>query len=107
MAFLFNKRGTSMTFYMYTIEAKRLNLQEGLGDWKTRPLEYKGDVPNGQQQQQHVRHHEQQQSDGRRSESPIGRPPTSSSVGPSPSSTNDANIQRSDAFRHASYAMAG
>ena len=41
-----------MTFYMYTIESKRLNLQEGLGDWKTRPLEYKGDVPNGQQQQQ-------------------------------------------------------
>jgi len=39
-----------MTFYKYKDEAKRLNQQDGLGDWKERPLEYRGDN-NGQQQQ--------------------------------------------------------
>lgn len=32
-----------MTFYKYKEEAKRLGQQDGLGDWKDRPLEYRGD----------------------------------------------------------------
>ena len=38
-----------MTFHRYKEEAKRLNQQDGLGDWKTRPLESRSEQQDGQQ----------------------------------------------------------
>ena len=38
-----------MAFWKYNAEAKRLKQEDGLGDWKDRPLEYREDV-NARQQ---------------------------------------------------------
>lgn len=96
MAFLFE---VSMTFYKYKEEAKRLNQQDGLGDWKDRPLEYRGDT-NGPTSKSTLRNTVPFSQRGKAKAQPIPEaaqpypPQSTASTTPSNTEQHDTNSDR-------------
>ncbi len=88
-----------MTFYKYKEEAKRLNQQDGLGDWKDRPLEYRGDL-NGPASKSTIRNTAPFSQRGKAKTQPVPEaaqpypPQSTASTTPSNTEQHDTNSDR-------------